>query len=59
MRVNTINAGNLNSASFGKVVKINTESALNNVHSAEIDPQTRSIIDIIEGEKSSVISKKL
>ena len=59
MRVNTINAGNLNSASFGKVVKINTESALNNVLSAEIDPQTRSIIDIIEGEKSSVIGKKL
>lgn len=58
MRVNSINAVNLNNASFGKVVKINTESALNNIHSPEIDPQTRSLIDIIEGKKLYVLNKK-
>lgn len=51
MRVSSINAAGMGNMAFGKVVKLNTEPALYNMYIPKIDPQTSSIVDIIEGKK--------
>lgn len=50
MRVNSVNVAGMRNIAFGKVIKIKTEEALHNVYDPEIDPKTRSIVDVIEGK---------
>lgn len=58
MRVNNIDYGNLHNTSFGKVIRVNTESAPYSKDGFEMDLQTKSIINAIEGKKTSAIDKK-
>lgn len=53
MRVNGINASGMGNVAFGKVVKINTESAHFNMDKSGIDPKIASVIGIIEGNKDT------
>lgn len=52
MKINGINMAGMRNMSFGKVIKINTEAAILNINEPEIDNQSKSVIDVIEGKKT-------
>lgn len=58
MRVSNVNCAKPFNASFGKVIKVNTEPELSNKDEFEMNLQAKSIVDAIEGKKTPAINEK-